>query len=298
MEISSLNNAPRFCANAQREEKTKKNIGGSVLACCASEVAALSSLPFSLAIVSKMGKNSREISKDSVSIVNKAVDEVLNKTTNLSKKGVKIIDFSKCKPTNGNSLLDKILEIQGDVNGVIKGKNALFLDKDVSSFTANSILINREKLSLATFHELGHAYNFNNSKFWKTMQNLRMPGLKILSALALFNAFTKESKPEENKELSTSQKVKNNIRKFSPLIALLSGAPMLLEEGKATLRGNEWAKKLLNKDLAKKVSKTNGIAYFSYVSAVAAGVLSVFVSKKIKDVSQEKKEAKELSNKV
>lgn len=153
---------------------------------------------------------------------------------------------------------------------------------------ANSVVINKDKLSLAAFHELGHAYNFNNSKFWKAMQNLRTPSIALAGAFALLPALVKEIKPKEGEELTTKEKINNGLRKASPALAFLSMTPMLLEEGKATLRGNKWAKELLNPEMYKKVAKSNRYGYFSYMATAASFALMAFVGKKVKDKMADK----------
>ncbi len=89
------------------------------------------------------------------------------------------------------------------------------------------------------------------------MQKMRMPGMIMASAIALFAAFTKEDKPEDGKELTKAQKVKNAVRKNAGKLAFASMVPMLLEEGMASIKGYKWANSILSKDLAKKVLHTN-----------------------------------------
>ncbi len=269
-------------------EKTN-DIVSSVAALTAASAVQSGILPAQLLGADKMSKISRTLDKDKVEIANKAADDVLNKLTNLEKKGVKIHNYQKAG-INITGVPDRVLEITNPLFATAKGKNALFLNKAIpaANLAANSVVINKDKLSLAAFHELGHAYNFNNSKFWKAMQNLRTPSIALAGAFALLPALVKEIKPKDGEELTTKEKINNGLRKASPALAFLSMTPMLLEEGKATLRGNKWAKELLNPEMYKKVVKSNRYGYFSYMATAASFALMAFVGKKVKDKMADK----------
>lgn len=269
-------------------EKTN-DIVSSVAALTAASAVQSGILPAQLLGADKMSKISRTLDKDKVEIANKAADDVLNKLTNLGKKGVKIHNYQKAG-INITGVPDRVLEITNPLFATAKGKNALFLNKAIpaANLAANSVVINKDKLSLAAFHELGHAYNFNNSKFWKAMQNLRTPSIALAGAFALLPALAKEIKPKDGEELTTKEKINNGLRKASPALAFLSMTPMLLEEGKATLRGNKWAKELLNPEMYKKVVKSNRYGYFSYMATAASFALMAFVGKKVKDKMTDK----------
>lgn len=277
---------------ANGKEKTN-DIKGSAAAVVASSAVQLGTMPISLACVDKMSKVSRTLDKDTVEIVNKAADDVLNKVTNLGKKGVTINNF-KNAGINISGKSDKALEIMNPIFATANGKNAFFTSKPMPAvnLAANTVAVNRDKLSLSTFHELGHAHNFNNSKFWKAMQNVRTPSLLLASAFALLPALTKDIKPKDGEELTTKEKINNGLRKASPALAFLSMTPMLLEEGKATLNGNKWAKELLSPDNFKKVAKSNRYGYISYLATAASFALMAFVAKGVKDKFTNKNEEK------
>lgn len=273
----------------KRNEQNQKYINGTLAAVCAGGAIQSGMMPAQLLMVNKMSGVSKTLDKDKVEIANKAADDVLNKLTNLGKKGVKIHNYQKAG-INITGVPDRVLEITNPLFATAKGKNALFLNKAIpaANLAANSVVINKDKLSLAAFHELGHAYNFNNSKFWKAMQNLRTPSIALAGAFALLPALVKEIKPKEGEELTTKEKINNGLRKASPALAFLSMTPMLLEEGKATLRGNKWAKELLNPEMYKKVAKSNRYGYFSYMATAASFALMAFVGKKVKDKMADK----------
>lgn len=277
---------------ANGKEKTN-DIKGSAAAVVASSAVQLGTMPISLACVDKMSKVSRTLDKDTVEIVNKAADDVLNKVTNLGKKGVTINNF-KNAGISISGMSDKALEIMNPIFATANGKNAFFTSKPMPAvkLAANTVAVNRDKLPLSTFHELGHAHNFNNSKFWKAMQNVRTPSLLLASAFALLPALTKDIKPKDGEELTTKEKINNGLRKASPALAFLSMTPMLLEEGKATLNGNKWAKELLSPDNFKKVAKSNRYGYISYLATAASFALMAFVAKGVKDKFTNKNEEK------
>lgn len=272
---------------AGRKKKNIKGTAGAVIA--GAVVQTLASAP-SFPAINKMVKISGSLSKDEVSIVNKAGEDIVSKVTNLGKKGVKIIDVTSSK--NITNLPDGILELINPLFATARGKNAFFTDKDILNIPQNSVALNLKKLPVAVFHELGHAFNYNNSAFWKTMQRLRTPGMIVASVIAMFPAFTKETKPEEGKELTKGQKIKNGLRKASPALAFGAMLPMLLEEAKASFRGCKWAKDLLSPKLYKKVFKTNAVAYVSYLATALSFSAFALAAKKVKDNSQNKLEKK------
>ena len=110
--------------------------------------------------------------------------------------------------------------------------------------------------------------------------------------LALFGAFTKNQKAEEGKELTKGQKVSNFVRNNAGKLSFLAMVPMLLEEGLASIKGGKLAKQVLSPELAKKVSKTNKLAWCTYLCAAAAAGVGSFLAVKIKDVVQNKKNQK------
>ena len=228
--------------------------------------------------ICKIGKN---LTKDEVDFVNKAADTIINSKTNLAKKGVTIENFDSM--VNITNTPTKRLEMTNQFFQTAAGKNALFCNKQVGLIDKNTILVNRQKAPILSFHEIGHAFNFNNSAFWKNMQKLRLPSMFLASAFALLPALTKEEKPQNGEELTKAQKVKNEVRKKSPLLAFATMIPVLLEEGKASLRGCSWAKELLDKNMFKKVAKTNAIAYSSYVLGALGFSTMGLVGRKIKD---------------
>ena len=270
-------------------------IAGSIGAATVGSVAPVVTLPVGLACINKMSKINQELKPDQFAKVNNAAEEVL-KNLQLDKKGVKIVDIPADSVMDmPNKFLCKLMELINPVYATAKGKNAFFTDTSMLGvIDANSVAVNKSKLPLATFHELGHAHNYNYSKLFKCLQKMRTPGMLIASIMPLFCAFTKDSKPADGKELTGGQKFKNGLRKFAPAIAGVAMAPTLIEELAATSKGNKAAKEVLKDapELLKKVVKGNRCGYISYAVTIAGMAFATWAAKKIKDIAVQKKEEK------
>lgn len=254
----------------------------------------------------------------------------LNTVEEKSKKVKLNPNFTKAKAPKGAKLRDlsfeKIYRSVYEflfVNPVRTGNNAFFSPKDIKLpkitlkeflelsksgnkellnqkmkdlgvfIKGNTVILPENKLLPAGFHELGHAMNYNLSKFGKILQKCRPVAMLGPTILGIYAAVTKKSKPsEENGELNGRQKTNNFIRNNAGKLAFLATTPMLIEEGMATLKGQKFAKKLLTPELAKKVFKGNAIAYLSYLSVGLLSALAVRTAVKIKDGSIAKKEEK------
>ena len=285
-----------FQGNIQTKEKQKKNIKGGLTAVGANTLASLSSLPIGLLAMNRMTKISTGLSDDEIKLANDGAKKILEEITNLSQKGVKINNFT-FGGINLTSMPNWLYETINPIYATAKGKNAAFVPhgskKDLRrlkmlGIEENSIIVNKNKLPLATFHEMGHAFNYNNSSFWKAIQKTRTPLMLLALLVSLIPAFTKDSKPQDGQELTKGEKFINGLRKACPFLAGGMMLPMFAEELKATLRGNAWAKEVLNSDLAKKVAKGNVWGLVSYAGTIVAVGLTAFVTKKVKDRSDEK----------
>lgn len=273
-------------------KKTSPCIAGSIGAAAVGSVAPTVSMPLGIACINKMVKVNNGLQPDQFEKVNNAAQDVL-KNLQLDKKGVKIVNIPNI--VNKSIYPDFIREMIDGVYATSKGRNAFFTDKAIFGvIDANCVGVNKSKLPLATFHELGHAHNYNYSKLFKSLQKMRTPGMLIATTLPLFCAFTRDSKPAEGKELTAGQKFKNGLRKFSPVLAGVAMVPTLVEELAATFKGNKAAKEVFKDapELFKKVVKGNRAGYISYAASIAGVMFATWAAKKIKDVAVEKKEAK------
>ena len=246
-------------------------------------------------LASPVAKNlsvfSRNLSPDRIAQINAAADRIIQDTPVLNNNGVKIVNF---KNYISFSLLPDWLEKKMNINAQIAdGRNACFVASGKNTLgekIKNLVYVNREKLPMATFHELGHAHNFNTSAAWRVMQKGRLGWMGLAAAISMIPLFTKESKPEEGKELTAGQKFKNWVRKASPALAFTAMLPMLAEEAAASIKGCKMAKPLLDKALYSGVVKTNALAYTSYLALAAGSAVFALVAKKIKDKNIAKQE--------
>ena len=148
----------------------------------------------------------------------------------------------------------------------------------------NQVLINTEKMGLAGFHEIGHAINFNNSKFWKGLHlynavKMPMALTTVLSLTALFKRKKAEGEQVHGLGDKTATFIKNNVGKLT----LLTMIPVVAEEIKATLRGNKLAKELLSPENYNKVVKSNRLGAITYVLLALFMSGGAYLANRIKD---------------
>ena len=174
--------------------------------------------------------------------------------------------------------LEDVAKIKSELYGVMfeNGYNAAFLPK------GNNIVYNADKLGASVFHEMGHAINKNQSRFWKGMQKLRAPMMiagSVIPTIALCKRKKVEGEEPKNIVDKTTTFIKNNAGKLTTLAFV----PIIAEELKATQRGNKLAKQFLSKDAFKKVKATNRLGAASYIgTAILAGAAAT-VGSKVRD---------------
>lgn len=144
------------------------------------------------------------------------------------------------------------------------------------------MLVNKEKIGWAAFHEMGHALNNMTPGVGKMLRKLRGAG-GILASLVFFTGLLKRKKVEGEKPQGAWDKATTFVKNNCGKLAFLGMTPMLLEEGLASIKGAKLAKSLLSPEQFKALNKLYGKAWLSYVGiAVGAGV-ATFVSSKIRD---------------
>lgn len=273
----------------------------SILACTGGIIAGgiaadIVQTPFVLAskkIFEKM-KSMSDLSEDEFKSVLKGTCQSMKKS-GLKDKNVKIL-----RATLNN--LDKISEavdqeaskitkfiplpnkIKTKINNILsfalyynvrKGDNAFSLSK------TNKIIIPEKKLSLSVFHEMGHMANKHFSIIGKILQKSKK--LPILALPIALIALFKTKKAPNEKTSGVIDKSTNFIKNNAGKLTLFSFLPMLVEEAMASVKGNKFAKQVLNPALTKKVAKLNKIAYSSYLIFAVSSTLAVFTAVKVKD---------------
>ena len=277
---------------SEKQKRQREKFGSSVIALTANsiisdKIPALFTSKFHQGILKTAAVSGKE-----EEIAKEGAKKVFEEIAKLPEKGVKfnnVKNVANVACNNVNETGTKALLKQ-----IADGKNAFYISNIPNRFKSafqkfgleqNSININMEKMPLASFHEMGHAFNYNNSAFWKTMQNMSKTSRIAAGIFAIIPAITSEQKAQEGKELTKTQKFINVLRKASPILTGVSLLPTLLEEGKASLRANKWAKEVFKEtpSLAKRVAKTNKIAYCTYLISAIALTAGAFATKKIKD---------------
>lgn len=292
MEVSqNLNNTYSLKDNSPKEKSSKTNIkaaalgtiGGLAGGSIAQNVCALSAAGV-VAATSKLGN----LPQDTIDIIHAASEKALE-LGGVKDKGVAI---EWLKPSGKKlSLFDKLQLVSNParmVEGIQEGLNAGY-----SAFQ-NKIYMPENKVSFLAFHEIGHSINFNNSKFWKGMQKLRMPALALASLPMIYGAISKESKAEDGKELNKKQKINNFIRNNAGKLSFATMLPVLAEEGMATIRGQKLANQLLPKNIARKVLKGNAVAYTSYLITALGFAAAAYTAVKVKDAFVNKRDAQKV----
>lgn len=288
--VKVSSNSPNF--TSKNKDKYKKP---GFLACAGgflagSVLSGIPPIPFAYAsfkILDKMGKIS-ELTSDEFDSVTKAIDKTLVDTT-LTEKGVKLlrIPTTEEKP---KSFLEKLQMLTSPATQTEHGKNSFYTvkkhievsPKGIKSFDANTIVMPETKLSLCTFHEMGHAVDANLSKIGKVL--LKSRNLMLLSLPIGLIALLKTKKAPGEKSDSgvgrTTDFIKNNAGKLTALTMV----PMLIEEAMASVKGIKFAKASgLAPELVAKVVKTNKIAYLTYLGATLGASLGIALGVKVKD---------------
>lgn len=289
MKIESQNGTADSVKNNKEIKDKKAYRGGSLKAAAAATAVQACATPLSLLGVKGMQNVTKNLSKEQIAQMNEAAEKMI-KDTGLSAKGVKIKNLTYLDGgLNLTGLPDSVLEMKNPYYATAHGKNAAFLPKGIPGVCdANTIIINKEKLPAAAFHEIGHAFNKNSSKFWSSVQKMRTPAMAAATLLMLLPAFTKKETAQDGKELTKGQKAKNFVRDNSGILAGAAMLPVVSEEIMASVRGCKWANANLPKELAKKVKTTNIFGAVSYVGAAIGISLAAFAATKIKDKAVEK----------
>lgn len=140
------------------------------------------------------------------------------------------------------------------------------------------------KMSMASFHEMGHAKNFRSKGLGKLLQGLQHPLVKkIAITTALLGVLLPPNKKEDKQNNSLLGKTSNFLKDNCVAISALATVPLLLEEGLASIKGAQIAKKVLTPDKLKIVNKTNGKAFLTYLIGATLLPLGVYVAKRTQE---------------
>ena len=295
--VPSESNTP----NVSSEPTTGVKIGGAFLGLATNGVFAnLMMAPISMKCMSAVKKLGSNLTDAEFTAIKDTAGKAI-KETGLAKKGVEIVTASsknadEIKKIISNELDKNILtkylpqfikqkRINRNADMLTSGGNACYM------FASKKLIMPEgKKLSWAVFHEMGHAMNANFSKIGKFLQICR-PACAIVVPVVLFTSLFKNKKPDGVKPEGAFDKTTTFIKNNAGKLAFLSFLPMLIEEGMASIKGGNLAKKLLNPELAKKVSKGNKIAYLTYLGMAVATGLGVYFANKVRDAVANPKKA-------
>lgn len=139
------------------------------------------------------------------------------------------------------------------------GMNAYYQPK------TRQIVINTDKISIAGFHEAGHALNDTKIGVGKLLSKMRWPG-RAVAGLMGYVALFQRTKPKEAPKDMTD-KIKDNCGK----IAFACMLPTVFEEGMASYKGVKLARKTgLAKPLIKNMKKLYAKALLTYIGHATA----------------------------
>lgn len=147
-----------------------------------------------------------------------------------------------------------------------------------------------DNMAMASFHEMGHVKNYQSKGFGKLLQAMRHPLVKkIAIATALLGVILPSNKKDE-KDKNALDKTGDFIKDNCVAISALATVPTVLEEGLASVKGAQIAKKVLEPDKLKMLNKANGKAFLTYLIGATLLPLGVYVAKKIRDSFDKPKE--------
>ena len=250
----------------------------------------LSSIPAMTAI-----KNKASMQSD---IFKTAIDAAFEKS-GLAQKGVKLVDavsenskmiedaLEKNAPKwiKKSPVAEKALKIHlSKVRKMLfDGQNAFFVPR------ANAILVNKDKMSFAAFHEMGHAMNKHFGAVSKSLQKMRVPFM-LLSGAAFLTAMFKRKKADGEQPKGWFDKTTTFIKNNAGKLAALGMLPTIAEEGLASIKAHKLAKGVLPADKLKMINKFNAKAWLTYVGAAAGLGVGAYVVSKVRDAIAKPKE--------
>ena len=155
---------------------------------------------------------------------------------------------------------------------VANGGNAFYTSQ------GNFVVAPKSKPSLI-LHELGHATNFEKSKFFRGLQKLRVLGMYAPMAIAFLNDFS--GKRKDGKQ--------SFIEKYAGMIGFSAFLPTIIEEGAASWRGIQAAKKTLPNVKLGALKRNYFFAWMTYVLAgVGVGLASKLAITEVKQPKQKR----------
>ena len=221
------------------------------------------------------------------------VSNFILRSSGLADKSVQILNHNTMGIYNGEDRIPRFLRnlpIGNAIGNNIQRKKRAALDSIARGMTAayngktNRILANVDIQTPGIIHEIGHAYNKNNSLLWGLIQKYGCKLSKIIpSGIILYTLFTENEENKNGKELTKKQKAKNFVRDNSFLLVFASTVPKLLEEARASRVGYSLSKDFLSENLLRRVKTMNKIGIHSYLISALSLTITAFIAKTLKD---------------
>lgn len=209
----------------------------------------------------------------------KNITNKIIKNEGLADKGVElfITDGSKESIAKFDKMFNKVKPkkyIENVKKTLMNGGNAAYVH------TYKKVMLNDKHGYGSFLHELGHAKNFNSNniliKALTLGRKLTPFGLSIVAPIALAVGLVhhvNEKKPKEEK--GKIEKTLDFITDNAGKITLASYAPMLIEEGLASIRGINMGKKYLDPKMLNKLKGSYLKAWSTY--ALTASVVAATI---------------------
>ena len=201
-------------------------------------------------------------------------DEVMKVADAMKKNNGLTADIHYIDNANKGALKRMFPGLGKELDTVANGGNAFYTSQGGFAVAPKS------KPSLM-LHELGHATNFEKSKFFKGLQKLKVLGMYAPMALAFLNDIS--GKRNDGKE--------SFIERNAGIIGFSAFLPTIIEEAAASLRGIQAAKKTLPKVKLGALKKNYFFAWLTYVLAgVGIGLASklAITERNFEKISQRK----------
>ena len=230
----------------------------------------------------------KNIDNIDIDVFKRAADEAFN-SSGLSKKGVTVVDgvfenYNIVRDSINEALLSwknkipflrniKDQQVIEQTRSVLEGKNAFYVKHN------KQILINKDKLGIALFHEMGHALNYNKAGLGNILIKMKSP-FSLLIPIAVLTALCKRKKADGEESQGVFDKTTTFIKNNCGKLAFLGMLPSVLEEGLASIKGAKLAKNFLSAENLKTLNKFNSKTWLTYLSlAVGSGLCAVTASK-------------------
>ena len=194
------------------------------------------------------------------------------KLSNLKKQGVRIRNCNLTKK------IKSYTEAQAAT-----GHNAFYVPE------VKKILCNLNSSAIFAPHEMGHAKNYMSKNiFIKALAKSRNLGILYLPILAV--ALFRKPKKEGEESNTIMGKTLDYVKENSVGLAAATFAPTLIEEGLASIRGANLAKKVLSPEKLKAMKMINAKGWLSYAILEGFAVFATWAVNKIRELSVPKDE--------